>query len=129
MQAGLGSGALANPISDYDGDGAPQLIEYALEAIGMSPVQPDSTLMPGVEIEAGNLCVRYAVDSSLSDVSLAVEVSADLENWFLPGQAGAPSGFIDRAEGAPVGSLQNRVASVPHAGHEKLFMRLRVEEL
>jgi len=129
LQAGLGSGALANPISDYDGDGAPQLIEYALEAIGMSPVQPDSTLMPGVEIEAGSLCVRYVVDSSLSDVSLAVEVSADLENWFLPGQAGAPSGFIDRAEGAPVGSLQNRVASVPHAGHEKLFMRLRVEEL
>lgn len=129
LRAGLGSGALANAGSDYDGDGLPQLIEYALEATGFDPVRPDSELMPVAEFEGADLCVHYVVDSSLSDISITVEVSADLKTWFLPGQPGAPAGFIDRAEGAPSGSLQNRVASVPHAGFEMLFMRLRVDEL
>ncbi|MGI9242568.1 MAG: hypothetical protein ACR2RV_17350, partial [Verrucomicrobiales bacterium] len=129
LQAGLGSGALAVSGADYDGDGLPQLIEYALEATGFNPAHPDSQLLPGAEIEGGDLCLHYTVDTSLTDVSVAVEVSADLDNWFLPGQPGAPGGFVDQADGAPSGPLQGRVASVPYSGFERLFMRLRVDEL
>jgi hypothetical protein len=69
------------------------------------------------------------VDTSLSDVAVAVEVSMDLINWYLPGASGAPTGFVDRALGAPSGTFQPRVASIPFALHEAAFMRVRVDEL
>lgn len=127
--AGLGAGALADSTADYDGDGLSQLIEYALEATGLDPARPDSERMPGAEIEGAELCVHYFVDNSLSDVSVAVEVSMDLENWYLPGSVGAPAGFVDRTLGAPLGSLQERVASIPLGSYQAAFMRVRVEQL
>ena len=126
--SGLIAGTLADSTADYDGDGLTQLAEYALEASGLDPTTSDPAMVPAAEIEGSNLCVHYKRDTALGDVSVAVEVSTDLENWFLPGDPGAPAGFTDYVT-ATLGTIEDRTAEIPFGTREKLFMRLKVTEL
>ena len=127
--AGLAAGALADSSADLDGDGLSQLAEYALEAWGLDPTRSDPAVVPGATIDGSLLCVHYTVDTALSDVVVDVQVSSDLSNWFVPGDPGAPVGFVDTADGPLVGTYQARTAAVPFAGHGSLFMRMRIREI
>jgi len=126
--SGLAAGTLASMTGDFDGDGLNQLMEYGLEASGFDPAVADSDLLPVAEVEGEFLCLHYTVDMSRDDVSVSVEVSTDLVNWFAPGAVGVPAGFVDNAIGAPVGALQARTAKIPLGNHESVYLRFRVNE-
>ena len=126
--SGLAAGTLADSGADYDGDGLSQLVEYALEPSGLDPAKSDSFMVPAAQIEAGTLCIHYKADTSRSDVTIEVEASTDLQAWYLPGDAGAPTGFVDAVTGT-VGTIEDRTAEIPFGTHPILFMRLRISEI
>lgn len=67
------SGDLANP----DGDGAPNLVEYAL---GLNPRAPDSTLF-APRIEAGHFTLTYTRAKAATDVTVTLQHSTNLTTW------------------------------------------------
>ena len=128
--SGVSAGVLADASEDFDGDGISHLTEYALEAAGLNPTLADPGKIPAAVIEGDFLCLHYEVDTSLRDVSVVIEVSTGLNRWYRPGEAGAPAGFSDVPDAdQPGGTIEARTASVPLAGHDALFMRIRVSEV
>jgi hypothetical protein len=129
LAAGIAAGSLADPASDFDGDGLSQLVEYALEGLGFDPVQPDSSLLPAAQIDGQTLHMRFVVNTSRSDVAVGAEASTDLRNWYQAGDPGAPGGFADVGEIPVDGELEAREAVVPLARHAAVYLRLRVNTL
>ncbi len=71
--------AIAGPAADPDGDGMPNLLEYALDG---DPLYPDATeVLPTSAVEGGALVFDFKRDTSRADVVLTVERSADLKTW------------------------------------------------
>ena len=126
---GLAAGTLSDSSADYDGDGLSQLAEYALEASGLDPAKADPMMIPAAEIEEETLCVHYKVDTERRDISIGVEVTTNLQDWYSPGEAGAPAGFVDYTTGGAVGAIEDRTAEVPVGAHQTLFLRLKISEL
>ena len=63
---------------DPDGDGMPNLLEYA---IGGDPLFPDSEAQPSARLEGGRLVYTFRRDSAKTDLIYAVESSTDMRNW------------------------------------------------
>ena len=93
---------------DFDKDGLVNLIEYAF---GLNPTVPDGGQLPQAQRAGGNLMVSFTQPAGVSGVTYGADWSDDLETWVPLTDTGA----------AP-----QHVFSVPTAGKETLFMRLRV---
>lgn len=119
-QAGLPEGTLAASDGDFNDDGVPDLIAYALN---LSPVEPAADALPQPSVSDGKVHLDYTVDLSKPDVWLKAEASADMVNWFAAGEPGAPAGFEDAALSTE-GTLETRRASVP-IGQRPVFLRLK----
>lgn len=104
--------AISGPTADPDGDGRPNLLEYAL---GLNPKLAESTGQPQVATDGGNLTLRYA--RMRTDISYVVQTSTDLSStasWTL----------IGVAQGTP-DTNGNVTASAPLNGARR-FLRLNV---
>lgn len=70
--------AQAADLADPDGDGVSTLLEYAL--LG-DPALAESGLIPVATINGGQLTITVPRDPQRADISVAVEVSGDLQTW------------------------------------------------
>jgi len=79
------------PSDDPDGDGVPNLLEYAFASL---PWQADSTSAPVLEIIGNAAELRFRRDERLSDLTYEVQISGALEaaGWttIASGTAGGP---------------------------------------
>lgn len=122
--AGLDEAA-ADPLADPDGDGVPNLLEYAL---GSDPTDARSApAAPAAVVEEGFLRLEAVVRADDPDLWIAAESSGRLGAdavWTTVGvgeragvsQSGVPAGFI------------RRVWQVPVAPASPCFLRLRVTD-
>ena len=123
--AGLPAGTLANsPAADYNKDGVANLMAYALN---LSPVSNAARSLPLPAVASGALRLDYPRITDRADVSVVPQISANLVNWFTPGQAGAPAGFTDTALSS-TGNVQTRRASIA-AGSQRYYLRLKAAKL
>jgi len=67
--------------ADPDGDGFPDLVEYALGSNPNDPASPDGGL-PGIDA-SGRIVLQLERDLRAEDAVLTVEVSSDLHTWVL----------------------------------------------
>lgn len=110
---GPGSPAGSGPTEDFDLDGAPNLIEFAL---GMNPTTFDAELLPSFVIEGGNGTMTFGKDLLLMDIEYEVEYSTDLVGW-----TGAPDTLVSTSD-----FVETRKASVPLPASGGFYMRLKV---
>ena len=122
--AGLPAGSISAP-SDYNRDGVPNLIAYAL---GLSPVAPSARLLPQPSATRDSLRLDYPRDTARTDVILLPEISTDLRAWFNPGQTGAPAGFADSILSTS-GTIQSRRAVINTTSARTYYLRLRATRL
>ncbi|HWB05351.1 MAG TPA: hypothetical protein VG796_20120 [Verrucomicrobiales bacterium] len=114
-----------NPAGDYNGDGVPNLMAYALE---LDPVVFSGHLLPRAVVEEGILSLVYSRDTAKTDISLSTQISTDLQTWRAAGESGAPAAFTDVTLSTN-GTLQQRRASVPATPGRPVYLRLKVTKL
>jgi uncharacterized delta-60 repeat protein len=95
---------------DYENDGIPNLIEFAL---GGNPLLPDTGLLPEAQLIGGNLVLTVTQPGGVSGITYGAEWSTTL----LPGSW---TPITD------TGILPFHTFSVPRGTNHKLFIRLRV---
>ncbi len=100
--------------ADPDGDGIPNLVEYAL---GLNPAAPD--VLAPAETADGQLKIRYPLDLSAVAVTVIPEWSDNLSAWH-------PEGITALATGPDIGNSRPMSASIPIAASHRKFLRLRV---
>lgn len=114
------AGLPAGPASDTDGDGVPNLVEYAR---GTDPLVHDAATHAngGIPIrEEENFILRYRRDLSRPRLQMSVERSTNLRDW-------STDGITDR-ETSTDGGFQHRQATIPILG-DPGFLRVRVTEV
>ena len=112
-------GASAAPPQDADGDGVPNLVEYAC---GTDPTvkDPPGTVHGATPVrEGGNLTLTYRRDLSRPRLRMTVQQSANLKTW-------TNDGVMDE-EALITGAIQTRRAVVSAAPAPK-FLRIHVLE-
>ncbi len=122
--SGLSAGTLSSfPLLDYDGDGFPNLVEYAF---GTSVAGAnDSAKVPVTLIIGDRFVMRYRRDLSKSDITVTSQAGSDLTNWRAVGQTGAPAGFTDILLSLQ-GNVELREAGLPITGGKLGFLRVMV---
>jgi hypothetical protein len=114
-----GVGSLTAPGDDPDGDGLPNLLEYAL---GTAPGSADSTSALALQLaspepeQAPRLALTFT-PARIAGLSFAVESSSDLATW-------SSTPLTDLQAGQP----HTHTDSVPLAGSTRRFLRLRVTQ-
>jgi len=103
------------PGSDPEGDGIPNLLEYALN---LHPRQPSPVGLPTLGSDPNTLSLTYRKDPSKPDIGWQVEVSSNLNTWDQ----------VDDSLIGNDGAIEIRRASVPTDGSPK-FLRLKVTKL
>jgi hypothetical protein len=104
------------PLDDYDGDGVPNLIEFAL---GMNPQLATQVGLPVVDYPGGVPRMFYQADWSAGTTRYIPETSTDLVNWTNTGLSIESLGRSAWAESFRV--------TAP-AGSQRRFLRLRIEQ-
>jgi hypothetical protein len=104
------------PGYDAEGDGIPNLLEYALN---LHPREPSVTGLPALGADAGSISLTYRKDPTKPDVGWQVEVSTDLVGWDPVGDT------LVGTEGA----IEIRRATVSTSDRPKKFLRLKVIKL
>lgn len=94
--------------SDFDGDGLPNLIEFAF---GLDPTAGSSLALPQGQIIGGNFVISFTQPAGVSGITYGAESSINLTDW-LP--------VSDTGTGA------QHVFSTPIGASEHLFMQLVV---
>lgn len=111
---GTGSPPESGAADDFDLDGIPNVVEYAL---GMNPLSSDAETMPGIAIEGGNVTLRFHRDLLRSGAAIRVEQSNDLSTWTN----------VPTVMESVFGYLELRKASVTAAPNTHLFLRVVVD--
>ena len=120
--AALPAGTLSNAAgADYNKDGVPNLMAYAL---GLSPVSQSAASLPRAALSGTNLRLDYPKLLDRTDITLTPQISSNLTTWYSPGQAGAPAGFTDSTV-STAGNVETRRAAVP-VGSNPFYLRLKV---
>lgn len=134
-QRGLG-GADRGAAADPDGDGIPNLLEYAAALLPESPDAPGALQQLGYS--AGRLSLTFRRDERAADLVYEVEASGDLQTWQViarsvgggPVQPVAPhSPVISEISASPiasVGVIRRVTVEDVVSGAARRFMRLRV---
>lgn len=104
--------------ADPDGDGLPNLLEYALN---LDPKTSQPNAVPVAQIENGEVILTYTQLVGASEIEYAIYESPDLQTW-------SPSAPTNETL-ADDGRLQVIKARVPLAGATRKFLRLRVSEV
>lgn len=99
--------------ADSDGDGIPDLGEYAM---GLSPTQRNSNTLAKPSVVSGSFVLTYPIIAARSDVTTIVESSPDLMTpWTI-----VPHQVTGTANG-----IETRKVTVPIENHSKYFFRYR----
>lgn len=105
------SGAAAD-LADPDGDGVPNLVEYALS---MDPQSPSSSGLPALSLADAGTRLSLTFFRARSDVDYVVEGSSDLATWTTlalnPGTIGSNVTVTDPASASPRRFLRLRIGS------------------
>lgn len=72
------TGAGRDPAADDDGDGLPNLIEFAVNG---DPKTPSATRVPQGQLKDGNMVIRFERPHEASGLTLYFQASTDLKNW------------------------------------------------
>ena len=107
--------SVTDSLGDLDGDGLPNLLEYALHT---DPLSADATNLTKVALESGYLTLIYTKVTSATDIQYSVEQSSDLAKWTTAN----PSNEIVETQA----NLQTIKAKVAINGAPQLFLRLRI---
>jgi len=107
--------SVVDPQGDVNGDGAKNLIGYAL---GLDPGDPGAGKMPEVEVSGSDVSLIYTKEVTATDLTYAIEQSTDLASW-------SPASPVNVIVGT-VGTIQTIKAKVPRGTESRLFLRLRV---
>ncbi|QJE97685.1 hypothetical protein [Luteolibacter luteus] len=122
-------------IADSDGDGLPNLIEYALGTIPTSPGQGNGSAMaPKPLFASGRLKLAFSLpEPAPSDLIYRVRVSNDMVNWSTLATKAGAAGWTWQGEGgsqvsavAGAGRVLVEVADDRIAGDAPRMMRLEV---
>ncbi len=92
---------VGSPLTDYDGDGVPNLLEYAFGLNPRSPVDgPSLALYAVIEMVDGRFVLRCNQPLTVTGVNFGAQYTTDLSTWIdLPDLGIAPSHyFITPAE-------------------------------
>jgi hypothetical protein len=116
----------ADPLGDANGNGEPDLIDYALgHDLGGPEISPTFALQPGSAGEPAGLRLSYPMSLSAERVEIGVQFSTDLEDW----EEGAPHlEAVSTAETGDGRALVTWEVKAPLRSAPRLFMRLRVTE-
>ncbi|MBT8043445.1 MAG: sulfatase [Verrucomicrobiae bacterium] len=81
-----GNPSLTDPTADADKDGVANLLEYAFGSNALSAISvPDFTIsnqdLTSIGFTANELVVKYVIDTTSDDLTLAPEMSTDLTTW------------------------------------------------
>jgi hypothetical protein len=107
--------SVIDPNSDLDGDGVPNILEYALH---MNPIASDVTGLPQVGREGNFVTLTYTKPITATDVVYIVEESPDLISWMNA----TPQNQVV----STTANVQTIKASVDIGTAPQLFLRLRV---
>jgi len=107
--------SVIDPTGDLDGDGIPNLMEYAL---ALNPIVSDVTGLPQVGHEGNFVTLTYSKVTTATDLTYVVQQSSDLVTWQA---ANAQSQVL-----ATNGSVQTIKAKVDIGTQPQLFLRLQV---
>lgn len=113
---GPGSPTGSGPTEDFNGDGIPNLIAFAL---GISPLVYEPAGLPVIDVQGDVATFTFVQDTTLTGISCEVQVSSDLDEW-------------DPLADVPIGSsgfLETRQASTLIGADPRIFFRLRVTQL
>ncbi len=104
--------SVIEPTADRDGDGIPNLLEYAFR---LNPEAPDVSGLPQFSLVDGVATLIYRRVTTASDIQYAIEKSADLVSW-EPANA--------QQEGIALeANVETMRATVPATG-DRLFLRV-----
>ena len=68
----------SDPLTDADGDGCSNLMEYAFATL---PTDPSSRLQPNMSLHGQEIQFHFWRDPNKIDLRIAVEASSDLQQW------------------------------------------------
>ena len=124
------AGGLTGPTADFDGDGLPNLLEYAF---GTNPKTADS---PGIvaDVVLGKMSISFSCDTACTDITYTVQSSSTLAagSWTdiatsTGGAKAVPSGSLSTVSDTGTGRRIVKVTDstdIPAEG--KRFLRVRV---
>ena len=110
----LADPAVSGGGADFDGDGYPNLVEYAL---GQSPSLASITGWPELVIVQDDWVYRFTRPTDRADVTFRVEISFDLYDWRAPQVS---PGVVSEAEGVELWEARQPLTS------GNVFFRLKV---
>lgn len=110
LGSALNSGLAANG-ADFDGDGVPNLVEYAF---GLDPARGDAALLPGAQSVGGQLRLVMTPPVGVTGVTIGAE-------WATSLATGASWTPVTNSGVAP-----QLVFAVPTAGQTRVFLRWKV---
>lgn len=106
--------AISGDNADPDGDGMPNLLEYA---VGRNPLQPSAHGLPGPDLTDGRLSVRAEKNPAASDLDWSAEVSGTLA-------PGSWTGNVTVLQNTP--EIFEALDNTASSGNGPRFMRLKV---
>jgi hypothetical protein len=116
----LTNNEISGDTADPDFDNLGNLTEYAM---GLSPKDAASTNAPWARIENGRLTLTYTRSKSATDVSLTLEQSNNLLNWY------SGPGVIEQISCVDEGTFQRITVRLAAPAQDVAFLRWKVVRL
>ncbi len=128
---GLPPGTLTAPNNDYDGDGLPAIVEFALGKPEAAVHDPANAPQISTTVAQGQQRILHYTYTRRVDLppgmSIRVLLSADLQNWYAAGAPSAPPDFTDLPVDTTGSDYHTWRASIPlRSNGQSWYFRLSV---